>query len=156
MFKQIHMVHKPDDDTDMYNTSYAYNTGNFSPSLSTQAHPVAKTQTYRPLTKSTSDNSTEAFKVSSPPPPPVPPIRPWQRSASEKNEWEPPDRKVDTRKFRSEPRSILNMSPESLQSLNMKGRPLYTTVQQTEGWTDLLVLQVLRVTTEKEGSQSLQ
>ncbi|KAG8134703.1 hypothetical protein E2320_007797, partial [Naja naja] len=26
MFKQIHMVHKPDDDTDMYNTSYAYNT----------------------------------------------------------------------------------------------------------------------------------
>uniref|UniRef100_A0A8C6XCQ3 Sorbin and SH3 domain containing 2 n=1 Tax=Naja naja TaxID=35670 RepID=A0A8C6XCQ3_NAJNA len=27
MFKQIHMVHKPDDDTDMYNTSYAYNTG---------------------------------------------------------------------------------------------------------------------------------
>ncbi|XP_063166612.1 sorbin and SH3 domain-containing protein 2 isoform X3 [Candoia aspera] len=111
MFKQIHMVHKPDDDTDMYNTSYAYNTGNFNPSLSTQAHPVAKTQTYRPLTKSTSDNSTEAFKVSSPPPPPVPPVRPWQRSASEKNEWEPPDRKVDTRKFRSEPRSIFEYEP---------------------------------------------
>ncbi|XP_025019493.1 sorbin and SH3 domain-containing protein 2 isoform X14 [Python bivittatus] len=111
MFKQIHMVHKPDDDTDMYNTSYAYNTGNFSPSLSTQAHPVAKTQTYRPLRKSTSDNGTEAFKVSSPPPPPVPPVRPWQRSAPEKNEWEPPDRKVDTRKFRSEPRSIFEYEP---------------------------------------------
>uniref|UniRef100_A0A8C5RBG6 Sorbin and SH3 domain containing 2 n=1 Tax=Laticauda laticaudata TaxID=8630 RepID=A0A8C5RBG6_LATLA len=111
MFKQIHMVHKPDDDTDMYNTSYAYNTGNFSPSLSAQAHPVAKTQTYRPLTKSTSDNGTEAFKVSSPPPPPVPPVRPWQRSAPEKNEWEPPDRKVDTRKFRSEPRSIFEYEP---------------------------------------------
>ncbi|XP_058048244.1 sorbin and SH3 domain-containing protein 2 isoform X4 [Ahaetulla prasina] len=111
MFKQIHMVHKPDDDTDMYNTSYAYNTGNFSPSFSAQAHPVAKTQTYRPLTKSTSDNGTEAFKVSSPPPPPVPPVRPWQRSAPEKNEWEPPDRKVDTRKFRSEPRSIFEYEP---------------------------------------------
>ncbi|XP_026553683.1 sorbin and SH3 domain-containing protein 2 isoform X8 [Pseudonaja textilis] len=96
MFKQIHMVHKP---------------GNFSPSLSAQAHPVAKTQTYRPLTKSTSDNGTEAFKVSSPPPPPVPPVRPWQRSAPEKNEWEPPDRKVDTRKFRSEPRSIFEYEP---------------------------------------------
>ncbi|XP_015687269.1 sorbin and SH3 domain-containing protein 2 [Protobothrops mucrosquamatus] len=111
MFKQIHMVHKPDDDTDMYNTSYAYNTGNFSQSLSAQAHPVAKTQTYRPLTKSTSDNGTEAFKVSSPLPPPVPPVRPWQRSAPEKNEWEPPDRKVDTRKFRSEPRSIFEYEP---------------------------------------------
>ncbi|XP_039186658.1 sorbin and SH3 domain-containing protein 2 isoform X24 [Crotalus tigris] len=111
MFKQIHMVHKPDDDTDMYNTSYAYNTGNLSQSLSAQAHPVAKTQTYRPLTKSTSDNGTEAFKVSSPLPPPVPPVRPWQRSAPEKNEWEPPDRKVDTRKFRSEPRSIFEYEP---------------------------------------------
>lgn len=27
MFKQIHMVHKPDDDTDMYNTPYTYNAG---------------------------------------------------------------------------------------------------------------------------------
>uniref|UniRef100_A0ABM5GIJ4 Sorbin and SH3 domain-containing protein 2 isoform X19 n=1 Tax=Pogona vitticeps TaxID=103695 RepID=A0ABM5GIJ4_9SAUR len=98
MFKQIHMVHKP---------------GNFSPSYSAQAHPAAKTQTYRPLTKSTSDNGTETFKVSSPvpPPPPVPPIRPRQRSVPEKNEWEPPDRKVDTRKFRSEPRSIFEYEP---------------------------------------------
>nr|XP_034967657.1 sorbin and SH3 domain-containing protein 2 isoform X8 [Zootoca vivipara] len=113
MFKQIHMVHKPDDDTDMYNTAHAYNTGNFSPSFSAQAHPAARTQTYRPLTKSTSDNGTEAFKVSSPvpPPPPAPPIRPRQRSAPEKNEWEPPDRKVDTRKFRSEPRSIFEYEP---------------------------------------------
>ncbi|KAH0616149.1 hypothetical protein JD844_027051 [Phrynosoma platyrhinos] len=98
MFKQIHMVHKP---------------GNFSPSYSAQAHPAAKTHTYRPLTKSTSDNGTEAFKVSSPvpPPPPVPPMRPRQRSAPEKNEWDPPDRKVDTRKFRSEPRSIFEYEP---------------------------------------------
>ncbi|XP_061441099.1 sorbin and SH3 domain-containing protein 2 isoform X9 [Rhineura floridana] len=113
MFKQIHMVHKPDDDTDMYNTAYAYNTGNFSPSFSAQAYPAARTQTYRPLTKSTSDNGTDAFKASSPapPPPPVPPVRPWQRSAPEKNEWDPPDRKVDTRKFRSEPRSIFEYEP---------------------------------------------
>ncbi|XP_042323621.1 sorbin and SH3 domain-containing protein 2 isoform X6 [Sceloporus undulatus] len=113
MFKQIHMVHKPDDDTDMYNTSYAYNPDNFSPPYSAQAHPAAKTHTYRPLTKSTSDNGTEAFKVSSPvpPPPPVPPLRPRQRSAPEKNEWDPPDRKVDTRKFRSEPRSIFEYEP---------------------------------------------
>ncbi|XP_053920430.1 sorbin and SH3 domain-containing protein 2 isoform X22 [Cuculus canorus] len=116
MFKQIHMVHKPDDDTDMYNTAYAYSTGGYSPSFSAQAHPAAKTQTYRPLSKSASDSSSDAFKVSSPlppphVPPPVPPHRLRERSTPEKNDWDPPDRKVDTRKFRSEPRSIFEYEP---------------------------------------------
>ncbi|XP_041283762.1 sorbin and SH3 domain-containing protein 2 isoform X13 [Onychostruthus taczanowskii] len=115
MFKQIHMVHKPDDDTDLYNTAYAYNTGSYSSSFSAQAHPAAKTQTYRPLSKSASDSSSDAFKVSSPlpphVPPPVPPHRMRQRSTPEKNDWDPPDRKVDTRKFRSEPRSIFEYEP---------------------------------------------
>ncbi|XP_061227574.1 sorbin and SH3 domain-containing protein 2 isoform X10 [Neopsephotus bourkii] len=101
MFKQIHMVHKP---------------GSYSPSFSAQAHPAAKTQTYRPLSKSASDSSSDAFKVSSPlppphVPPPVPPHRLRERSTSEKNAWDPPDRKVDTRKFRSEPRSIFEYEP---------------------------------------------
>ncbi|XP_074011375.1 sorbin and SH3 domain-containing protein 2 isoform X15 [Numenius arquata] len=116
MFKQIHMVHKPDDATDMYNTAYAYGTGSYSPSFSAQAHPAAKTQTYRPLSKSASDSSSDAFKVSSPlppphVPPPVPPHRLRERSTPEKNDWDPPDRKVDTRKFRSEPRSIFEYEP---------------------------------------------
>ncbi|XP_074678813.1 sorbin and SH3 domain-containing protein 2 isoform X7 [Strix aluco] len=101
MFKQIHMVHKP---------------GSYSPSFSAQAHPAAKTQTYRPLSKSASDSSSDAFKVSSPlppphVPPPVPPHRLRERSIPEKNDWDPPDRKVDTRKFRSEPRSIFEYEP---------------------------------------------
>ncbi|XP_017718109.1 PREDICTED: sorbin and SH3 domain-containing protein 2 isoform X30 [Rhinopithecus bieti] len=117
MFKQIHMVHKPDDDTDMYNTPYTYNAGLYNPPYSAQSHPAAKTQTYRPLSKSHSDNSTNAFKdVSSPVPPPhvpppVPPLRPRDRSSTEKHDWDPPDRKVDTRKFRSEPRSIFEYEP---------------------------------------------
>ncbi|KAM4837258.1 sorbin and SH3 domain-containing protein 2 isoform 23-T26 [Thomomys bottae] len=97
MFKQIHMVHKPG----LYNTPY-----------SAQSHPAAKTQTYRPLPKSHSDNGTEAFKeASSPVPPPQVPPRPRDRSSSEKHDWDPPDRKVDTRKFRSEPRSIFEYEP---------------------------------------------
>ncbi|XP_078222232.1 sorbin and SH3 domain-containing protein 2 isoform X16 [Callithrix jacchus] len=117
MFKQIHMVHKPDDDTDMYNTPYAYNAGLYNPPYSAQSHPAAKTQTYRPLSKSHSDNSTHAFKDASSPvppphvPPPVPPLRPRDRSSTEKHDWDPPDRKVDTRKFRSEPRSIFEYEP---------------------------------------------
>ncbi|XP_036911107.1 sorbin and SH3 domain-containing protein 2 isoform X11 [Sturnira hondurensis] len=102
MFKQIHMVHKPG----LYNSPY-----------SAQSHPAAKTQTYRPLSKSHSDNGTEVPKdmaAPAPPPqvpPPVPPLRPRDRSSTEKHDWDPPDRKVDTRKFRSEPRSIFEYEP---------------------------------------------
>ncbi|XP_059941806.1 sorbin and SH3 domain-containing protein 2 isoform X5 [Mesoplodon densirostris] len=117
MFKQIHMVHKPDDDTDMYNTPYTYNAGLYNSPYRAQSHPAAKTQTYRPLSKSHSDNGTDAFKDASSPvppphvPPPVPPLRPRDRSSTEKHDWDPPDRKVDTRKFRSEPRSIFEYEP---------------------------------------------
>ncbi|XP_047571165.1 sorbin and SH3 domain-containing protein 2 isoform X3 [Lutra lutra] len=117
MFKQIHKVHKPDDDTDMYNTPYTYNAGLYNSPYSAQSHPAAKTQTYRPLSKSHSDNGTDVFKDASSPvppphvPPPVPPLRPRDRSSTEKHDWDPPDRKVDTRKFRSEPRSIFEYEP---------------------------------------------
>ncbi|XP_061033372.1 sorbin and SH3 domain-containing protein 2 isoform X3 [Eubalaena glacialis] len=117
MFKQIHMVHKPDDDTDMYNTPYTYNAGLYNSPYGAQSHPAAKTQTYRPLSKSHSDNGTDAFKDASSPvppphvPPPIPPLRPRDRSSTEKHDWDPPDRKVDTRKFRSEPRSIFEYEP---------------------------------------------
>ncbi|XP_059992712.1 sorbin and SH3 domain-containing protein 2 isoform X5 [Lagenorhynchus albirostris] len=102
MFKQIHMVHKPG----LYNSPYR-----------AQSHPATKTQTYRPLSKSHSDNGTDAFKDASSPvppphiPPPVPPLRPRDRSSTEKHDWDPPDRKVDTRRFRSEPRSIFEYEP---------------------------------------------
>ncbi|XP_041910775.1 sorbin and SH3 domain-containing protein 2 isoform X6 [Arvicola amphibius] len=112
MFKQIHMVHKPDEDTDMYNTPYTYNAGLYNSPYSAQSHPAAKTQTYRPLSKSHSDNGTDGFKeVPSPVPPPHVPPRPRDQSSTEKHDWDPPDRKVDTRKFRSEPRSIFEYEP---------------------------------------------
>lgn len=112
MFKQIHMVHKPDEDTDMYNTPYTYNAGLYNSPYSAQSHPAAKTQTYRPLSKSHSDNGSDAFKEApSPVPPPHVPPRPRDQSSTEKHDWDPPDRKVDTRKFRSEPRSIFEYEP---------------------------------------------
>ncbi|XP_044794287.1 sorbin and SH3 domain-containing protein 2 isoform X11 [Bubalus bubalis] len=133
MFKQIHMVHKPDDDTDMYNTPYTYNAGLYNSPYSTQSHPAAKTQTYRPLSKSHSDNGTNAFKDASSPvppppiPPPVPPFRARDRSSTEKHDWDPPDRKVDTRKFRSEPRSIFEYEPGKSSILQHERPPLLPT-----------------------------
>ncbi|XP_075466261.1 sorbin and SH3 domain-containing protein 2 isoform X18 [Ascaphus truei] len=138
MFKQIHMVHKPDDDTDLSNTAaYAYNTDNYSSVMPAYSHPAAKTQTYRPVPKSISDNGTDIFRASSPlPPPPIPvpppavPLRPRERSSPEKNEWEPPDRKVDTRMFRSEPRSIFEYEP---------GKSSILEHERPQGWPACIV-----------------
>lgn len=65
-------------------------TGLYNSPYSTQSHPAAKTQTYRPLSKSHSDNGTDTFKDAAPPapppqvPPPVPPLRPRDRTSTEK------------------------------------------------------------------------
>ncbi|XP_039606914.1 sorbin and SH3 domain-containing protein 2-like isoform X12 [Polypterus senegalus] len=132
MFKQIHMVHKPDDTgADMYNATYALvNTDSYNPSDPVQAHPAPKTHTYRPLSKCTSDNGPSSFKDSSPVPPPPPPmpsllqLRPREKATSEPNEWGPPDRKVDTRKYRAEPRSIFEYEPGKSSILEHE-RPMY-------------------------------
>uniref|UniRef100_A0A8C5KDI6 Sorbin and SH3 domain containing 2 n=1 Tax=Jaculus jaculus TaxID=51337 RepID=A0A8C5KDI6_JACJA len=109
MFKQIHMVHKPDDDTDMYNTPYTYNTGLYNPPYSAQSHPAAKTQTYRPLSKSHSDNGTDGFKgASSPVPPPHVPPRPQDRSFTE-----PPLPTTPTPVQRDPDRKPLSSSPSA-------------------------------------------
>lgn len=124
MFKQIHKVHKADDDySDTYNATYVV-TNNDDYSLSsnaTMAHPAPKTHTYRPLTKSPSDNIRQQEPAPSPVPPPPPAIpsilqqrardSDRERELSDMNEWGPPDRKVDTRKYRAEPKSIFEYEP---------------------------------------------
>uniref|UniRef100_A0A3Q1GE99 Osteoclast-stimulating factor 1 n=1 Tax=Acanthochromis polyacanthus TaxID=80966 RepID=A0A3Q1GE99_9TELE len=162
MFKQIHKVHKADDDySDTYSAAYAvinngetysvsvfhtishfFPTHVFPPfwltsschvssilsltddySLSsgtTMAHPAPRTHTYRPLSKSPSDNgghlgSQEPSPSPVPPPPPPMPsllqLRANEKDSTDMNEWGPPDRKVDTRKYRAEPKSIFEYEP---------------------------------------------
>uniref|UniRef100_A0A4W5RGR1 Osteoclast-stimulating factor 1 n=1 Tax=Hucho hucho TaxID=62062 RepID=A0A4W5RGR1_9TELE len=89
----------------------------------TMAYPPPRTQTYRPLAKSPSDSgSPGTFRESSPVPPPPPPMpsllqlrsRDSDRerdSPDTMSQWGPPDRKVDTRKYRAEPRSIFEYEP---------------------------------------------
>ncbi|XP_039547270.1 sorbin and SH3 domain-containing protein 2 isoform X4 [Pimephales promelas] len=122
MFKQIHMVHKADDDyADTYNATYTVI--NNDPPV--HAHPPPRTHTYRPLSRNTSDTpggATHRELSQSPVPPPPPPMpsllqlrsRDMDRDrefSHDPNEWGPPDRKVDTRKYRAEPRSIFEYEP---------------------------------------------
>uniref|UniRef100_A0AAQ5XBM2 Osteoclast-stimulating factor 1 n=1 Tax=Amphiprion ocellaris TaxID=80972 RepID=A0AAQ5XBM2_AMPOC len=123
MFKQIHKVHKADDDySDTYSAAYAViNNDDYSLSSgTTMAHPAPRTHTYRPLSKSPSDNgghlgSQEPSPSPVPPPPPPMPsllqLRANEKDSTDMNEWGPPDRKVDTRKYRAEPKSIFEYEP---------------------------------------------
>ncbi|XP_078119561.1 sorbin and SH3 domain-containing protein 2 isoform X2 [Sander vitreus] len=128
MFKQIHKVHKADDDySDTYNATYAViNNDDYSLSSNTTlAHPAPRTHTYRPLAKSPSDNGghlgprePSPSPVPPPPPPPMPSLLQLrardsdrERDSPDTNEWGPPNRKVDTRKYRAEPKSIFEYEP---------------------------------------------
>ncbi|KAL6480302.1 hypothetical protein MHYP_G00113350 [Metynnis hypsauchen] len=123
MFKQIHVVHKPEVEySGSHNATYpATNAEKSSPSNTVQVHPAPKSSTYRPITKSISDNSTCGFRAPSSSPLPASSsaqhrshareIRQGGNSTPNMNEWGPPERKVDTRKYRAEPRSIFDYEP---------------------------------------------
>ncbi|XP_059371526.1 sorbin and SH3 domain-containing protein 2 [Carassius carassius] len=126
MFKQIHVVPKPDNEwsgsrtaTDPVTTGTTFSKQDkHAAPNAVQAHPAPKTSTYRPITKSVSDNGGYGFRVpaSSSVPTPLPTSASTQQRSSERehtdmNEWGPPDRKVDTRKYRAEPRSIFDYEP---------------------------------------------
>ncbi|XP_035385930.1 sorbin and SH3 domain-containing protein 2 [Electrophorus electricus] len=124
MFKQIHMVHKADDDyADTYSATYAVVNNEHYDAV--HAHPPPRTHTYRPLSRDVTEPShgpprRELSPAAAPPPPPPMPSLLQLRSrdldrereqAHDPNEWSPPDRKVDTRKYRAEPRSIFEYEP---------------------------------------------
>ncbi|XP_041641512.1 sorbin and SH3 domain-containing protein 1 isoform X3 [Cheilinus undulatus] len=150
MFKQIHKVHKADDDySDTYNATYAViNNDDYSLSSSTtMAHPAPRTHTYRPLAKSPSDNGGHpAPREPSPspvppPPPPMPSLLQLRARDSDRekdlpdsNEWGPPNRKVDTRKYRAEPKSIFEYEPGKSSILEHE-RPTYDDIDlENEPW----------------------
>uniref|UniRef100_A0AAY4B091 Osteoclast-stimulating factor 1 n=1 Tax=Denticeps clupeoides TaxID=299321 RepID=A0AAY4B091_9TELE len=125
MFKQIHVVPKPDNEyvsTQSYADSTTEKQG---PPNSVQSHPPPRAHTYTPLPKSSSDNGTYFRKPSSSPVPSPSPVpsspsgqpRPRERDQDKArttpdiNEWGPPERKVDTRRYRAEPRSIFDYEP---------------------------------------------
>ncbi|XP_049427953.1 sorbin and SH3 domain-containing protein 2 isoform X3 [Epinephelus fuscoguttatus] len=150
MFKQIHKVHKADDDySDTYNATYAViNNDDYSlPPHTTMAHPAPRTHTYRPLAKSPSDNGGQlgprepSPSPVPPPPPPMPSLLQLrardsdrERDSPDTNEWGPPNRKVDTRKYRAEPKSIFEYEPGKSSILEHE-RPTYDDIDlENEPW----------------------
>uniref|UniRef100_A0A8B9VL28 Sorbin and SH3 domain containing 1 n=1 Tax=Anas zonorhyncha TaxID=75864 RepID=A0A8B9VL28_9AVES len=104
MFKQIHKLNR-DEDSDSYSPRYSY-------SDDTRSQPSV------PRSKSEMDNidSEKVFKRSATLP--LPNRSSSRKSSPERTDWEPPDKKVDTRKYRAEPRSIYDYQPGKSSVLN--------------------------------------
>ncbi|XP_055976873.1 sorbin and SH3 domain-containing protein 1 isoform X34 [Sorex fumeus] len=97
MFKQIHKLNR-DDDSDLYSPRYSFSEDTKVP-LSV---PRSKSEmNYIDGEKVVKRSATL----------PLPARSSSLKSSPERNDWEPPDKKVDTRKYRAEPRSIYEYQP---------------------------------------------
>ncbi|XP_039727605.1 sorbin and SH3 domain-containing protein 1 isoform X2 [Pteropus medius] len=97
MFKQIHKLNR-DDDSDLYSPRYSFSEDTKSP-LSV---PRSKSEmSYIDGEKVVKRSATL----------PLPTRSSSIKSSPDRNDWEPPDKKVDTRKYRAEPKSIYEYQP---------------------------------------------
>ncbi|XP_055486128.1 sorbin and SH3 domain-containing protein 1 isoform X6 [Psammomys obesus] len=97
MFKQIHKLNR-DDDSDLHSPRYSFSEDTKSP-LSV---PRSKSEMNYIDTERVVKRSATL---------PLPARSSSLKSSPERNDWEPPDKKVDTRKYRAEPKSIYEYQP---------------------------------------------
>ncbi|XP_075278952.1 sorbin and SH3 domain-containing protein 1 isoform X37 [Opisthocomus hoazin] len=104
MFKQIHKLNR-DEDSDSYSPRYSYSED-------------SRSQLSVPRSKSEMDNIDSEKVVKRSATLPLPNRTSSLKSSPERTDWEPPDKKVDTRKYRAEPRSIYDYQPGKSSVLN--------------------------------------
>ncbi|XP_021404253.1 sorbin and SH3 domain-containing protein 1 isoform X35 [Lonchura striata] len=102
MFKQIHKLNR-DEDSDSFSPRYSYS---------------EDSRTQVPRSKSEMDNIDSEKVVKRSATLPLPNRTSSLKSSPERTDWEPPDKKVDTRKYRAEPRSIYDYQPGKSSVLN--------------------------------------
>ncbi|KAM6090317.1 sorbin and SH3 domain-containing protein 1 isoform 6-T6 [Theristicus caerulescens] len=94
-----------DEDSDSYSPRYSYSED-------------SRTQLSVPRSKSETDNIDSEKVVKRSATLPLPNRASSLKSSPERTDWEPPDKKVDTRKYRAEPRSIYDYQPGKSSVLN--------------------------------------
>ncbi|XP_062480470.1 sorbin and SH3 domain-containing protein 1 isoform X19 [Pezoporus occidentalis] len=94
-----------DEDSDSYSPRYSYSED-------------SRTQLAVPRSKSEMDNIDSEKVVKRSATLPLPNRTSSLKSSPERTDWEPPDKKVDTRKYRAEPRSIYDYQPGKSSVLN--------------------------------------
>ncbi|XP_030309596.1 sorbin and SH3 domain-containing protein 1 [Calypte anna] len=94
-----------DEDSDSYSPRYSYSEN-------------SRTQLSVPRSKSEMDNIDPEKVVKRSATLPLPNRTSSLKASPERTDWEPPDKKVDTRKYRAEPRSIYDYQPGKSSVLN--------------------------------------
>ncbi|XP_058697510.1 sorbin and SH3 domain-containing protein 1 isoform X45 [Poecile atricapillus] len=102
MFKQIHKLNR-DEDSDSCSPRYSYS---------------EDSRAQVPRSKSEMDNIDSEKVVKRSATLPLPNRTSSLKSSPERTDWEPPDKKVDTRKYRAEPKSIYDYQPGKSSVLN--------------------------------------
>ncbi|XP_067277806.1 sorbin and SH3 domain-containing protein 1 isoform X2 [Pseudorasbora parva] len=104
MFKQIHKVPEPIEENP-YRPTYIFPETNDRPLRARDDRPAHGVEDVRPVPRSKSAVDVGSSRGQLPVPTRTSSLKP------QRNEWEPPDKKVDTRKYRAEPKSIFEYEP---------------------------------------------
>uniref|UniRef100_A0A8C0ZEX6 Sorbin and SH3 domain containing 1 n=1 Tax=Cyanistes caeruleus TaxID=156563 RepID=A0A8C0ZEX6_CYACU len=115
MFKQIHKLNR-DEDSDSFSPRYSYSEDSNSPIFLYVIYPTGRPQV--PRSRSEMDNIDSEKVVKRSATLPLPNRTSSLKTSPERTDWEPPDKKVDTRKYRAEPRSIYDYQPGKSSVLN--------------------------------------
>nr|XP_016851765.1 PREDICTED: sorbin and SH3 domain-containing protein 1 isoform X31 [Anolis carolinensis] len=132
MFKQIHRLTK-DEDSDSCVPQYSF-------------YKDTRSQNSVPRSKSENDTNTPEKVVRRSATLPLPARSSSLKGSVERNDWEPPDKKVDTRKYYAEPKSIYEYQPGkssfldnehltrdiSLEEIDLKDEPWYKFFSELE------------------------
>ncbi|NXA94456.1 SRBS1 protein, partial [Melanocharis versteri] len=129
MFKQIHKLNRDNPEENPYCPTYIFpelpeiqqktedeDSDSYSPRYSYSED--SRTQLSVPRSKSEMDNIDSEKVVKRSATLPLPNRTSSRKSSPERTDWEPPDKKVDTRKYRAEPRSIYDYQPGKSSVLN--------------------------------------
>ncbi|NXJ31767.1 SRBS1 protein, partial [Ciconia maguari] len=129
MFKQIHKLNRDTPEENPYCPTYIFpelpeiqqktedeDSDSYSPRYSYSED--SRTQLSVPRSKSETDNIDSEKVVKRSATLPLPNRTSSLKSSPERTDWEPPDKKVDTRKYRAEPRSIYDYQPGKSSVLN--------------------------------------
>uniref|UniRef100_A0A1A8AP25 Sorbin and SH3 domain containing 1 n=1 Tax=Nothobranchius furzeri TaxID=105023 RepID=A0A1A8AP25_NOTFU len=106
MFKQIHKIPEPIEEN-LYRPTYMFDDIGMKSKDNNSIH-VSYPEHGKGFPHSKSDTQVDSRGRSMPVPTRSSSLK---ASAKSRNEWEPPDKKVDTRKYRAEPRSIFEYEP---------------------------------------------
>ncbi|XP_075278948.1 sorbin and SH3 domain-containing protein 1 isoform X33 [Opisthocomus hoazin] len=129
MFKQIHKLNRDTPEENPYCPTYIFpelpetqqktedeDSDSYSPRYSYSED--SRSQLSVPRSKSEMDNIDSEKVVKRSATLPLPNRTSSLKSSPERTDWEPPDKKVDTRKYRAEPRSIYDYQPGKSSVLN--------------------------------------